>query len=359
MKGPNKDPGDAPLWELLPVDTQMLKGVAICLMLWHHLFQGASNIGGWIWWWGRHGNICVALFLFLSGYGMSVQYGQRLARSRFWPTACVCWLRRYWRLYCGYWPVFLLSVGIGVVAFHRGLGEAYGMEGVRKWLCLVLDGAAFGGYRSYNITWWFFRLIVIFYALYPFLQLATARHRWTWALAPLLLTGVFDWTGTFCNEWILNRWLFAFLCGMFVAAAVCQWRVQLARWSHWVWVGGVLGTLAGFYVRDRWGETMDGALALALIIALLPLLRCAGPFRVVLAFLGKHSMNIFMIHSFICSYYGVAWIQYFEAAWIRFVVLLLASLILSVGIEAGKAALGVKRLARTPPLAPWLESKAG
>lgn len=359
MKGRDTDSGEAPFGQLLPSDTQMLKGVAICLMLWHHLFQGARDIGGWTWWWGRHGNICVALFLLLSGYGMSVQYGRRLGRSRFWPTACVCWLRRYWRLYCGYWPVFLLSVGIGVVVFHRGLGEAYGVDGVRKWICLVLDGAAFGGYRSYNITWWFFRLIVIFYALYPFLQLATAKYRWTWALAPLLLTGAFGWTGLFCHEWILNRWLFAFLCGMFVSAAASRWSRVPVRWGRRVWFGGVLGTLLGFYVRDKWGETLDGVLAMALTVALVPLLRHAGPLRAVLAFLGNHSMNIFMIHTFICHYYGAAWLQSFGNAWIRFAVLLSASLALSIGVEAGKAVLGVKRWAKKPPFERWLESKTG
>lgn len=350
--------GDAAsFWKLMPEDTLMLKGVAICLMLWHHLFQGASDIGGWIWWWGRHGNICVALFLFLSGYGMSSQYGHRIADARFWPTACVCWMRRYWRLYWGYWPVFICALPIGVFVFHRGLAAAYGVEGIRTWICLLFDFFAFGGYRSYNTTWWFYRLIVVFYALYPFLQLATARRWWTWGLAPLLLTGVFGWMGTFCNEWILNRWLFAFLCGMFAHAATVRWNGVLSRVGCRVWLGGLLAVLSGFYFRDKWGETLDGALALALAITLLPLIRHAGPFRSVSMLLGRHSMNIFLLHTFICTYFGSAWIQSFGNPWARFGVLLSSSLALSVAIEAGKSVLGVRRLAKDPPFTLRLERK--
>lgn len=345
-------------WRLTPADTQMLKGVAICLMLWHHLFQGAHDIGGWTWWWGRHGNICVALFLFLSGYGMSAKYGRQLTKGRFWPTACVCWLRRCWGMFWGYWPVFIPSLVVGVFGFHRGLPDAYGVEGMRQWVCLGLDFFAFGGYRSYNITWWFYRLIVIFYFLYPFLQIATAKRCWTWALCPLLVTGAFGWLGTFCNEWILNRWLFAFLSGMFACTATVRWGAVLSKRRYCVWSGGLLASLAGLWIRDKWGENMDGVLAMTLVAALLPMLRHAGPLRLVGMFLGRHSMNVFMIHTFICSYFGSAWIQSFENPWARFVVLLVASLVLSLIVEAGKTLLGVGRLAKEVPLAAWMERRA-
>lgn len=112
--------------------------------------------------------------------------------------------------------------------------------------------------------------------------------------------------------------------------------------------------MAGFYIRDKWGETCDGALAVTLTIAILPLLRHTGPLRFVFVFLGGHSMNIFMIHSFICSYFGAAWLQSFENSWARFAVLLSASLLLSVGVEAGKAALGMRRLTKKPPFERWM-----
>lgn len=341
-------------WRLTPADTLMLKGVAICLMLWHHLFEGARDIGGWTWWLGRHGNICVALFLFLSGYGMTAQYGKLFAQNRFGATACACWLRRYWGMFWGYWPVFAPALVVGVCVFHRGLADAYGVEGVRKWICLGLDCFAFGGYRSYNITWWFFRLIIIFYALYPFLQWATTKRQWTWALTPLLLTGMFGCLGTFCNEWILNRWLFAFMAGMFAHSMISRWNVVLSRWRGWVWMGGLMLSFAGFWIRDNWGETVDGLLAMALVVTMLPLLRHVGPIRNIGFFLGRHSMNLFMLHSFICTYFGAEWIQSFDKPWTRFTVLLASSLGISIMIETGKHCLGMDRLAKSPPFASWI-----
>ena len=63
-------------------DTRIIKGAAICLMLWHHLFafpervtEGVfrsllyfndTNLSVCI---GAFGRICVAVFTFLSGYG--------------------------------------------------------------------------------------------------------------------------------------------------------------------------------------------------------------------------------------------------------------------------------------------------
>jgi len=343
-------------WSLSPEDTRLLKGVAICLMLWHHLFDGARDLGGWTWWWGRHGNICVAMFLFLSGYGMAAVYGSRLAGRGFFGEAVRCWAKRVWSLFLGYWPVFVPSVLAGVFLFHRGLAEAYGVAGGRKWICLAVDFCAFGGYRSYNVTWWFYRVILVCYALFPFCSRLAGSRRWVWAFAPLLLTGAFDWTGTFCREWILSRWLFSFLVGMFAFSLAARWGKCKGRFLNVaVWALGVVAGVSGFWMRDRcWGETMDGFLAPALAIALLPVLRCGGPLKALLGFLGRHSMNVFMVHTFICTYFFPGWIESISRPWMRFSVLLGASLLVSCPLEFLKRLAGWKTWTRNPPFARWL-----
>lgn len=342
-------------WSL--ADTQALKGVAIGLMLWHHLFDGARAVGGWTWWWGRHGNICVALFLLLSGYGMAATYGRRLGGEGFWRGAATCWGRRYWSLFWGYWPVFIPALAIGVSVFHRGLAEAYGVDGTRKWLCFAVDFFAFGGYRSYNVTWWFYRLILVQYLLYPFLQRGTMRWGWLWLFAPLLLTGAFDWTGTFCREWILSRWLVAFLVGMLLHDAFVRLGKAADRWGREVWICGLLATVGGFWLREHWGEGVDAILAAGMSLALLPVVRRCRPFQCVLAFLGRHSMNVFMIHTFICSYFFEDWVRSFGCPWGQFAVLLGSSLAISWVLEWIKEVSGLGRLGRNPPA--WLIARTG
>lgn len=342
---------------LSPADTQSLKGVAIALMLWHHLFDGARALGGWTWWWGRHGNICVPLFLLLSGYGMLAKYGRQLAENglaSFWRAATACWVRRAWNLYRNYWSVFVPALLLGVFVFRRSLSDAYGVEGIRRYACLAIDFFAFGGYRSYNITWWFYRLILVCYLLFPFWARATLRRPWLWLLAPLLLTHAFDWTGTFCREWVFCHWVFAFAAGMFLQTALERWQGKLSpRTRPLLWLAPLAAAVTGFWIRDRghW-EGIDGLLAAALSLALLPVLRHLGWGRNALCFLGKHSMNIFMVHTFITTYFFADWLNSIPAPWPRFAVLLTASLAISILLETLKnlaaRSLRPRRAAKAP-----------
>ena len=91
-------------------DTKFIKGVAICLMLYHHLFAFPERVteGVFISLWsfndtnlsvclGAFGRICVPLFTLMSGYGCylsssGVTYGV-FTRPSGWcfPYACRCW----------------------------------------------------------------------------------------------------------------------------------------------------------------------------------------------------------------------------------------------------------------------------
>lgn len=59
-------------------DTSVMKGIAILAMLFHHMY-GSIPIdivpySGALQWIGWLGKVCVALFLFCSGYGLTSQY---------------------------------------------------------------------------------------------------------------------------------------------------------------------------------------------------------------------------------------------------------------------------------------------
>ena len=60
-------------------NTLALKGIAIVAMLLHHLFYTHSEYGVSVQQIGLIGKVCVALFLFLSGYGLTIQYGKQQA----------------------------------------------------------------------------------------------------------------------------------------------------------------------------------------------------------------------------------------------------------------------------------------
>lgn len=59
-------------------ETNAIKGIAIIAMLVHHLFYEHPEYGEPTFQLALIGKVCVAIFLFLSGYGLSVQYSKIL-----------------------------------------------------------------------------------------------------------------------------------------------------------------------------------------------------------------------------------------------------------------------------------------
>ena len=64
--------------------------------------------------------------------------------------------------------VFLIFVPLTVCCFDRPLSVPYG-EHSNKLKHLLMDLFCLQGYSSYNITWWFNKLIIILYLLFPIL----------------------------------------------------------------------------------------------------------------------------------------------------------------------------------------------
>lgn len=63
-------------------DTSVLKGIAICAMLWHHLFYENPEYGHIVWHFAMLGKVCVAIFLLLSGYGLTIQMNKLLVKTQ-------------------------------------------------------------------------------------------------------------------------------------------------------------------------------------------------------------------------------------------------------------------------------------
>lgn len=57
-------------FEISKQDSLIMKGIAICAMLWHHLFYTHPEYGKFVYELGQLGKVCVAIFLFVSGYGL-------------------------------------------------------------------------------------------------------------------------------------------------------------------------------------------------------------------------------------------------------------------------------------------------
>ena len=122
--------------------SQMIKGIAVCLLLWHHLFGTEGDITGngiRLHFLSLHqtantgaaARICVWLFIFISAYGWTSLYGAQVSQGGGLPDseALRKWLKtRYLRLMKPFWlcwAVFLvLSLFIFTYAAKLYLGTS-------------------------------------------------------------------------------------------------------------------------------------------------------------------------------------------------------------------------------------------
>lgn len=93
--------------------------------------------------------------------------------------------KRFASFYLNYWPVFIIWVSIGILFYHRSPIVVYEESGLIKGF--ITDILAIRGMDSYNVTWWFNKLIVQFYLISPIIFMLTKRFPLSSILLVLLI----------------------------------------------------------------------------------------------------------------------------------------------------------------------------
>ncbi|MDR3651959.1 MAG: acyltransferase [Paludibacter sp.] len=327
-------------------DTMLIKGVAICFMLWHHLFYEHSEYGKIVQYSAFFGKVCVAMFLFVSAYGLTLQFSKitlfRLGTSRRKDILKFI-AKRLIKLYVNYWVVFLIFVPLGVFFYHKSLQISYGDQ-VNQINHLILDFFGMQGSDSYNSTWWFYQLIIVLYIVFPLLYIALKK----WNIVVLVLLFVILGSHYYKIP-IIHDWLFPFALG--ISCALNKESItSFINSIHKMVLIGCISILFLFivYIRlNNWrtgGSGVDGIFTLVWIMILVLMVRNVKIITPLFRYLGKHSMNIFMVHTFIFYYFYQDFIYSFRYPFLIFIVLISCSLCVSILIEYFKKMVGIYRL---------------
>ena len=99
--------------------TLHLKAIALLLLMWHHLF-GVEYLSGWSaiipgtegasYVIGASGKICLAMFLFCSGYGLYKSYISKESTDKTYT------LKRLAKTLIPYWLVMIIAIGYLIYA---------------------------------------------------------------------------------------------------------------------------------------------------------------------------------------------------------------------------------------------------
>lgn len=318
-----------PLNGLSLKDTNALKGIALLLLLCHHLFYKQNGDYNDIVVIGQHGlvqefaiasKVCVAIFVFLSGYGLTKKYENTTLLTRDF------YVNRFVKLFMNFWLIWILFVPIGFL-LGRTFGEVYQHH---IWLKAIIDffGMAYGfGYYGINPTWWFMSCIIILYMLFPFLfKFRNCR------IGLLLLSFIVIWI-PFSIFNPIKYYLTAFVAGILCSQDPLFNKIISLR-NVYAKIGVTLLSIACFLIRNfiPYSLLFDSLLAICIVITYKLIVKSEGIIQC-LMFLGKHSMNIFLFHTFIYYYYFRSLIYYSSNPLVIFITLLSICLIISIVIE--------------------------
>lgn len=327
--------------------SSVIQGAAILLMFWHHFFSDLELYGGRLLFWNREavwrgawfGKICVGLFAFVSGYGMFYVMG-RSGENRFFPRLLQDYkivLHRLFSLYRKYWLVFFLLPGIELIA------------GVREFEAGEFFGNLFAFSSTYQSTWWYMGQYVKMFLLLPLLELfflalpnREERKKRIVFYGALLAAGVLLTAAGL----ILYRPLWDFLlqmaknlrisfflpfCVGFLTARfrIYQWLAEKQEKTGraWTTATAALALVLTVAVRVKLSDyaayaEVDFLLVPVFVYGFLTLSALAPPLEKALAWFGRHSVYMWLLHGWIYSHMWVWLTEYVHSALLFYVILL-------------------------------------
>lgn len=304
-------------------DTNFIKGVAICFMLYHHLFAFPERVldGEVIslislngtalsLLLGAFGCICMPMFTFLSGYGL---YRSSLRGEA--PAALVG--RHLLNLYKTYWKVFFVCLPVVIVKAARA-HTLSGSELIYNFLGLRF---------SVNAEWWFVLPFAVLLILFPGMKRFVERKHASFYSDVLLLLSinavflyvipsvmefpVFASLGEsafYARAKELMELFPAYVAGVIFARYDLLSRVKTRFGARSIWCAAALcGMAAVFLIRPHNNKTY-GFVNAAVFIVCMTVLLPSKPFELVRGVfeeLGRESAMMWLTHSFFCYY----WLQ--------------------------------------------------
>ena len=295
----------------------MLKGIAIILLVFHHGFRLSDIYKGFevsffpfnetsIINLAQASKICVSMFVFVSGYGLYLDYAKKNVTAQRWS------LKRFLKTFSKYWFVWFL-VAVICQLINGQTGRLYFADGIDKGIvyCLI---DMFGLSYTFNTptldsVWWYMGAVLTFILSMPFVY--KCRHNLLLLTAcvlvlPRILLG-HDGAVVYGSGMSAFTFFGEFLIGC--TAAECGWLNSYLKYEPSSRIKKVL-----LLCLELWGiiflyklyHHMDRSVFWEIHYIFLPTLcilfltKYVFTIRYIqkpLIILGMHSMNMFLIHS--------------------------------------------------------------
>ena len=342
--------------------TMQMKGIAIIILLFHHCFLNAqrwatvpyeklATTKGWgyypisfapfsshtIQYLASFSKICVAMFVFMTGYGMWVSYESHKKKT----TMSNYIKKRMVTLMTGFLIIFAVTE---ILAIPTGrFIEVYGHD-FRSVVYMIIDALGLAkllGTPLFCLTWWYMSLAIVLIMIFPFVHSIMEKYQWVVVVASIIVPRACG----FGQSTDLFRYLLAYTLGMYFAQHDLLARIK-EKFMEQNMAGKLLFLIVSLiglaviikcrqnaWIGWKYLDFWDGFAAMyVIVISYIYILN--GKWIVKgLGFLGKHSMNIFLIHSFYRDVFFHEFTYSFYYAWLDYIVLMAISLVTSMVLE--------------------------
>ncbi|MDD6489524.1 MAG: acyltransferase [Clostridia bacterium] len=357
-------------------DTLAIKGIAILLMVQHHNFgvenmASAYNISCYPFspefMLSKFCKICVGIYVFLSAYGLTLSLKKYSSDTVISGRQYSLYMKtRLIKLMWGYWFIFI-AAQIACAIIAQSQMKVYFSKGIYQGIYqFFLDFCGFAnlfGTGTLNGTWWYMSLAIFIVILVPFV--AKLNKKYTVLLPaflcifiPRMVQSGLDFNIGRTNN--IFRWMLVVVIGVAFAQYDVLARMKsfmitknkyISKIIKFVILTAVLvflylarsvcckGSLANYTY-----EFNDNILPVYVIYYCYEFITDIPVLRQILVFLGKHSMNIFLMHTFIRHHFLQDFVYSFKHFMLVNLVVIVLSILISIALELLKKAIKYNKL---------------
>lgn len=342
--------------------TMQMKGIAIIILLFHHCFLNAqrwatvpyeklATTKGWgyypisfapfsshtIQYLASFSKMCVAMFVFMTGYGMWVSYESQKKKT----TMSNYIKKRMVTLMTGFLIIFVVTE---ILAIPTGrFIEVYGHD-FRSVVYMIIDALGLAkllGTPLFCLTWWYMSLAIVLIMIFPFVHSIMEKYQWVVVVASIIVPRACG----FGQSTDLFRYLLAYTLGMYFAQHDLLARIKekfmeqnvagklLSLIVSLIGLAVIIKCRQNAWIGWKYLDFWDGFAAMYVIVNSYIYILNGKWIVKGLGFLGKHSMNIFLIHSFYRDVFFHEFTYSFYYAWLDYIVLMAISLVTSIVLE--------------------------
>lgn len=289
--------------------TDCAKGIACMLLLLHHLFYYSpstiekftpllmlggvplacilSNIS----------KVCVAMFLMLSGYGVAALLSKGESGNRLLNSGMKVSVKMILKLMLSFWFIFILFVP------WQGLVGHWTYE---SWYHIIPDFFGVADIlrtSTINATWWYVSMALVCYAVTPLMYVFLKKYP--------ILSVVLVFCAFVILEGRMDKVVFRYsfwLCNYYVGMILFEFKILdrittfAGKNTLYKWIVFTPLLLSVIWLRYNKGLSLDPLLSVSIISFTAACLYSVPLLRRGLLFVGRHSGNIFFMHTFVYLY---------------------------------------------------------